>query len=105
PGPVRNLEQIARLPLALALFFAVFGAAAVVQSLFLTARERRRDLAVLRGLGFRRRQVVMVLLGAAASVAAVALVLGVPIGVLAGRIGWNAVARSLYVNPAVVIPI
>jgi predicted lysophospholipase L1 biosynthesis ABC-type transport system permease subunit len=105
PGPVRNLEQIARLPLVLALFFALFGAAAIAQSMFLTARERRRDLAVLRGLGFRRRQVVAVLLGAAGSVAAVALVLGIPLGVLAGRIGWSAVARSLYVAPAVAIPV
>jgi hypothetical protein len=104
PGPVRNLEQISRLPLALALFFAVFGLAAIVQSVFLTARERRRDLAVLRGLGFRRRQVGAVLLGAAGSVAAVALVLGVPLGLLAGRIGWSAVANSLYVQPVVAIP-
>jgi len=105
PGPVRNLEQIARLPLALMVFFAFFGAAAVVQSMFLTARERRRDLAVLRGLGFRRRQVVVVLVGAACSVAAVALVVGVPLGILAGRVGWTAVARSLYVDPAVAIPV
>ena len=90
PGPVRNLEQIARLPLALALFFAFFGAAALAQSTFLTAREQRRDLAVLRGLGFRRRQVVVVLLGAASSVAAVSLLVGIPLGVLAGRVGWSA---------------
>ena len=97
PGPVRNLEQIARLPLALVLFFAVFGLAAIAQSVFLTARERRRDLAVLRGLGFRRRQVVAVLLGAAGSVAAVALVLGIPLGVLAGGsagVRWLAACTS-----------
>jgi putative ABC transport system permease protein len=105
PGPVRNLQQISRLPLALVVFFAFFGVAAIAQSLFLTARERRRDLAVLRGLGFRRRQVVVVLLGAACSVAAVALVVGIPLGVLAGRIGWTAVARGLYVAPAVAIPV
>jgi putative ABC transport system permease protein len=104
PGPVRNLEQTSRLPLALVVFFALFGVAAMAQSMFLTARERRRDLAVLRGLGFRRRQVLAVLLGAACSVAAVALVLGIPVGVLAGRIGWTAVAHSLYVTPAVAIP-
>jgi putative ABC transport system permease protein len=104
PGAVRNLQQIARLPLALVLFFAIFGAAALAQSVYLTARERRRDLAVLRGLGFRRRQVVTVLVGAGVSVAAVALVIGVPLGILAGRLGWNAVARSLYVAPAVAIP-
>ncbi len=105
PGPVRNLEQIDRLPLALALFFAFFGAAALGQSVLLTAQERRRDLAVLRGLGFRRRQVVVVLVGAACSVAAVSLLVGVPLGVLAGRVGWSAVADGLYVAPAVAIPL
>src|SRR5262249_50742501 len=91
PGPVRNLEQIARLPLVLALFFALFGAAAIAQSMFLTARERRRDLAVLRSLGFRRGQVVGVLVSAACTVAVVALAVGIPLGILAGRLGWIVV--------------
>ena len=33
PGPVRNLEQITRLPIILALFFALLGAAAFVHAL------------------------------------------------------------------------
>src|SRR5262249_27056550 len=56
PGPVRNLEQITRLPLALALFFALLGAAAFAQLIFMLASERRRDLAVLRVIGYTRGQ-------------------------------------------------
>jgi len=105
PGPVRNLEQVARLPLTLVLFFALLGATALAQAVFLTASEYRRDIAVLRGLGFTRVQVAGVLVGSATSVAAAALVMGIPAGVAAGTFGWRAVADALYVAPAVGIPI
>jgi ABC-type lipoprotein release transport system permease subunit len=104
PGQVRNLEQVARLPLALVLFFALLGAVAVVQAVFLTTTERRRDFAVLRGLGFTRGQIGGVLRVAAASVAALALLVGIPAGVLAGTVGWKAVANALYVAPVVALP-
>jgi putative ABC transport system permease protein len=95
----RDQTPRSRLPLVLALFFACFGAAALAQSMFMTARERRHDLAVLRGLGFTHRQVFVVLVAAAASVAVVALVVGVPFGVVVGRIGWRAVASRVFVAP------
>jgi hypothetical protein len=105
PGSVRNLEQITRLPLLLALFFALLGAAAMAQTLFTTAAARRRELAVLRSLGFTPRQASTVMGAAATTVAAVALLIGVPLGILIGRLGWNAVARSIYVIPAPVVPV
>jgi hypothetical protein len=104
PGPVRNLQQVERLPLVLALFFAFLGAAAIAQSIFMTARERRRDLSVLRVLGYTRRQTGAVLRGVAAGVAVVALAFGIPIGVVVGRFGWRAVADGLAVAPAVEVP-
>jgi predicted lysophospholipase L1 biosynthesis ABC-type transport system permease subunit len=104
PGPIRNLEQIVRLPLVLALFFALLGAAAIGQAVFATTGERRRDLAVLRALGFTRRQVRVVVGSAASSFGVLALALGIPLGILAGRFGWAAVAHQLYVDPAMLIP-
>jgi hypothetical protein len=105
PGPVRNLQQIARLPLVLALFFAFLGAAAVGHTLFTTTADRRRDIAVLRTLGFTPRQAAKVVAGSGTGVALVALALGIPIGILAGNVGWSAVARSLYVDPGTVVPL
>ena len=104
PGPVRNLEQIARLPLVLALFFALLGAAAFVHALLTIATDRRRDIAVLRSLGVTRRQVAIVVAASGSAVAAVALVIGIPLGIVAGNIGWSAIAHSLYVAPATVVP-
>lgn len=105
PGPVRNLEQIRRLPLALALFFALLGAAAFAQLIFMLSGERRRDLAVLRVLGYTRAQTRGVLRGAAASVAAVGLAIGVPVGLVTGRFGWHVVADGLAVSRTAAVPV
>jgi putative ABC transport system permease protein len=104
PGPVRNLEQITRLPLALALFFALLGAAVFAQLLFMLARERRKDLAVLRVLGYTGAQTRGVLRSAAGSIAIVGLVIGIPLGLLAGRSGWRLVADGLTVSRSVAVP-
>jgi len=105
PGSVRNLEQISRLPLALAIFFALLGAAAVGQALVMTAADRRRDIGVLRALGFTRRQVTEVNAAVATSVVVLAIVLGVPLGVLAGKLGWSVVANDLYIAPEPLVPV
>jgi hypothetical protein len=105
PGPIRNLEQIVRLPLALGLFFAVLGAAAIGQALLMTARQRRSEFAVLRSLGFTRRQVAIVIAAASITFASLALAVGIPLGVLAGRAGWAAVADNLFVTPAAHVPV
>jgi hypothetical protein len=105
PGPIRNLEQIVRLPLILGLFFAILGAAAIGQALFMTSRQRRSDFAVLRSLGFTRRQVSLLIASSSTTFAVLALLIGVPLGIVAGRAGWSAVADNLFVAPAVRIPV
>jgi ABC-type lipoprotein release transport system permease subunit len=105
PGPVRNLEQIRRLPLVLALFFGFLGLVALAQSIFMTGNERRRDLSVLRVIGYTRRQVGAVLRGAGTSVALVALIIGVPAGILAGRFGWRVVTNGLHVTTVSAVPL
>jgi hypothetical protein len=105
PGPVRNLEQITRLPLALALFFALLGAAAFAQLIFMLAGERRRDLAVLRVVGYTRHQTRGVLRSASASIAVVGLTIGIPVGLVAGRFGWHVVADGLAVSRSVAVPV
>ena len=105
PGPVRNLEQITRLPIILALFFASLGAAACVHALLTIANDRRGDIAVLRSLGITRRQIATLLAASGSAVAGVALVIGIPLGLIAGNVGWSAIARSRYVEPGTVVPL
>jgi ABC-type lipoprotein release transport system permease subunit len=69
--------------------------------------RRRRDLAVLKALGFTRSQVLRVVSWEASALAAVALLAGMPLGVLAGRWAWIAFAGSAGVSrtPAIELPL
>lgn len=97
PAAVANLGRARGMPRLLAVFLAAVGLAAVLHALVVTTRRRRRDLAVLRALGFRRGEVVRAVCWQACTLAAVGLVAGLPLGVAAGRTAWQALARSLGV--------
>jgi ABC-type lipoprotein release transport system permease subunit len=70
------------------------------------ARQRRRDLAILRTLGLASRQVVATVLWQSAAIAVAATGVGVPAGIVAGRWSWYLLAVSLGVadDPAVPVP-
>jgi ABC-type antimicrobial peptide transport system permease subunit len=67
--------------------------------------RRRRELGLLKAIGFVRRQVAEAVCWQASTVAAVGIVLGVPAGVIAGRLVWHAFATNLGVVPVVVYPV
>jgi len=69
-----------------------------------SVRRRRRDLAVLKTLGFVRRQVSATGIWQATTVALVALAVGLPLGIAAGRWAWMLVADRLGVVPVSVVP-
>jgi predicted lysophospholipase L1 biosynthesis ABC-type transport system permease subunit len=68
-------------------------------------RRRRRDLAILKALGFVRRQVWATVAWQASCVAVISLLVGVPVGIAAGRWAWNAFANSVGVVPEPAIPL
>src|SRR6185369_7456364 len=69
-----------------------------------SVRHRRRDLALLKSLGFTRRQVGGAVTWQAIATGIVALVVGVPVGVALGRWAWTAFARELDVVPQPDVP-
>ena len=71
--------------------------AVVVHACWVRARADRRDLAVLRVVGFTRRQLDSVAAWQVAPLAVGALVLGVPLGVIVGRRVYMLFAQSLAV--------
>jgi hypothetical protein len=97
PSNVDNLDELGALPSVLAAFLALLAAIATVHGLVSTTRRRRRDLAVLRVLGFVGGQVRSTLRWQALTVAAVGVVVGVPAGVIAGRRIWAALAEAVGV--------
>jgi ABC-type lipoprotein release transport system permease subunit len=104
PVELARLRQIQGLPWALTIFLAIVGFAALQHALLLTTSQRRRDLAVLRALGMRPREVSVALLVSTSILAGLGVLVGCPLGVLAGRFLWQGLARSLGVVVTVQIP-
>ena len=102
-GDLPTLGRIAQVPLALAALLALLAAGTLAQTLVTSVRSRRRDLAVLKTLGFVQHQVRGAVAWQATTLAVVSLLLGLPIGLALGRWAWVAFADSIGVIPAVAI--
>jgi ABC-type lipoprotein release transport system permease subunit len=100
---VANFGQVRNLPQLLAGLLGVLAAATMAHLLVSAIRRRRRDLAILKALGIVPRQVSAAIAWQATTVALVALLLGLPLGLAAGRSAWDVVAGQLgvVVRPAV----
>jgi ABC-type lipoprotein release transport system permease subunit len=85
------------LPLILAGLFGLVALATLVHVLVTSVRRRRRDLAILRTIGFTRRQIVATIAWQATTIAVIALLIGVPLGFLVGRFTWALFADHLGV--------
>jgi len=84
---------------------ALLAIAALAHVLLTSVRRRRRDLAILKTLGLRRAQLIQAVSWQATAMAAAALLLGMPLGLLAGRWTWTLFAASAGVSPAARIPV
>ena len=91
------------LPLKLSVLFAFAAFATLVHLLLTSVRRRRRDLAILQTLGFRRGQIMATVAWQALILAGIALLIGIPLGIMAGRLAWSAFAYRLGVVPEAVI--
>jgi hypothetical protein len=93
PIAIASLEDIGTVPVIVAVLVATLGAAAAAHALSLAVRRRRGDLAVLRTFGLTPRQAGGVIRWQAVVLAAVALVVGIPAGLVIGRLVWSAIAE------------
>jgi hypothetical protein len=105
PQDVLNLRNVRPLPRALSVFLVLLGVAALGHALVTAVRRRRGELAVLRAMGFTPRQTAVTILAQAGTVAVVGLVIGIPLGVILGRLSWEWVADAtpLVFSPPVAI--
>ena len=99
PGDIKDYAGIRDTPLVLALVLALLAIGTLTHVLTTGVRRRRRDLAVLKSLGLTRSQLRAVVAWQATALAAGALVLGVPAGVIAGRWTWAVFATAAGVSP------
>jgi putative ABC transport system permease protein len=104
PPDIENLQRVSNLPTLLAILFALIAVLTIGNALVSSVRRRGRELAVLRTLGFVRRQISAVLAWQATTVAIVAIVIGLPLGIAAGRWTWMLVTRRLGLADDVIVP-
>ncbi|MCU1450180.1 MAG: hypothetical protein JWP02_2350 [Acidimicrobiales bacterium] len=105
PGNVANLARVQALPRALGGLLALIAVLATGHALVTAVRRRRHDLAILRTLGFVRRQVGAAVAWQSTTLAAIGVVVGVPLGVVLGRWAWRLVATGVGVAPDAVVPV
>jgi hypothetical protein len=92
PPELANLRDVRTLPRLLAAFLAVLAVAALLHVLMTTARARAHEFAVLRAIGITRRGTRAIVNVQGIALFLVGLVLGLPLGVAAGRTGWSFIA-------------
>ena len=105
PGDIQDYAGIRDTPLLLAAVLIVLAVGTLAHVLLTSVRRRRRDLAVLKALGLTRSQVRAVVAWEASAFAAVALLAGLPLGVVAGRLAWAVFAGGAGVSPAAGVPL
>jgi ABC-type antimicrobial peptide transport system permease subunit len=102
---VINLRAVDTLPWALAIFLAILATLATVHALMQTTRMRRHELAVLRMLGFQRRQCSLTVASQATTIALIGAIIGIPLGIVTGRLLWQSLADRLGVVADPVTPV
>jgi hypothetical protein len=105
PTDLINFGNIKSLPLILAGLLATLGLATLAHTLVSSVNRRARDMAVLKTLGFVPSQVRHVVAWQSTAFVAAALVIGLPIGVAVGRLGWDTFATQLGTLPEPVTPL
>ncbi len=105
PSSLANAERIAGLPVLLATGGAVLAVITFVHALITSVRRNRRELGVCRVLGFTGRQVHTAVATQATLLALAAVMIGLPLGVIGARWGWQTLARSFGVASGPVVPL
>jgi ABC-type antimicrobial peptide transport system permease subunit len=99
PAEIVDYRTVGAIPSAIGLVLSLGAAVALALALIASVRRRRRDLAVLRTLGFTTRQLLSVVMWQSIVVVVVGAVVGIPLGVIAGRTVWIRFADAIHVVP------
>jgi hypothetical protein len=105
PTSLINFGEAVNFPLIFGAMLAIFGAATLAHLLVVSVSRRRREVGLLKVLGFVNGQVISTVSWQATTLALVGIVVGVPLGVVLGRTVWNAFANNLGVVPVAVVPV
>ena len=95
PDDLVGYDRVGTTPLVLAGLLAVLALGTTAHGLVTAVRRRRRELGLLKAIGFTPRQVSWAVAWQATTVALVALAVGLPLGIAAGRRLWAVLAERI----------
>jgi hypothetical protein len=104
PTSLVNFGEAVNFPLIFGAMLAVVGAATLAHLLVVSVARRRREIGLLKVLGFVNLQVAATVSWQATTVALIGIVVGVPLGVVAGEAVWNAFANNIGAVPVSAVP-
>jgi len=105
PAGLVGFGDLSALPAVLCGVLAAGATATLAHAVATSVRRRRRDLAILKTLGFVRRQVALSVAWQTTAIVAIAAVVGFPAGVAAGRWAWTLFAGQQGLVSEPVVPL
>ncbi len=105
PNGITSYARIDGTPGVLAALLAILGAAVLAQFAVVSGRRRRRDFAILKALGLLRRQVSSITAWQISVLTGLALLAGLPLGIVAGRWSWALFAHDLGIPAGAITPL
>ncbi len=105
PGAeLAGVSRSSGLPLTLTEILLFMAAATLVHALVTAVRKRRHDLAILKTLGFSRRQVRTAVAWQTSTLVVIALAVGLPVGTALGRWAWKWFVDTVGLVPQTIMP-
>ncbi len=104
PAEIVNYRTMGTTPAILGGGLALGAVVALALTLVASVRRRRRELALLKTLGFVRRQLASAVAWQSSIAVAIGVAIGVPIGVVLGRVLWNLFAHEIDAVPVPSVP-
>jgi ABC-type lipoprotein release transport system permease subunit len=104
PAEIANYAAVGSTPILLAGVLAVGAFGALGLTLVASVRRRRRELGLLKTLGFTGRQLAASVAWQSSVSAAIGVVIGMPLGIALGRWLWTLFAKEISAFPEPTVP-
>jgi hypothetical protein len=105
PAQIINYGSLGSTPTVLGGALAAGAVAALGLTLIASVRRRRRDLALLKILGFTHGQLAAAIAWQSSVAVGIGTIVGVPLGIITGRFLWDLFAREIHAVPQPTVPV
>jgi ABC-type antimicrobial peptide transport system permease subunit len=104
PAEILNYRTLGTTPAVLGAALAAGAVIALGLTLVSSVRRRRTDLALLKSLGFTKRQLAAAIAWQASVAVGIGCLIGIPLGIALGRFLWDLFVRQINAVPDPTIP-